>query len=152
MRATAWKFLKICGVAVVVSAFFAYAKGPAAVPRRGQAPVPDTIFIGQFLTLDRSDPQTEAIAALGGRIAAMGSESEMEALANKNTRAIHIDGIALPGFADAHVHVAEVGAQLEKLNLRGLTKTAASSSTLTIRIPSRSILARMPNAWETTAG
>lgn len=61
---------------------------------------------------------------LGGHIAAMGSESEMAALASSNTGKVYSDGVALPGFADAHVHVAEVGAQLEKLNLRGLTTTA----------------------------
>lgn len=142
MRTTAWKFPKICGFcALAVSALFAYRKGPAAAPRRGSAPVPDTIFIGQFLTLDRSHPQTEAIAVLGGRIAAMGSESEVGALANKSTRRTRIDGIALPGFADAHVHVAEVGAQLEKLNLRGLTKTAILG---TVAKASRSA---SPGAW-----
>lgn len=122
---TAGKPLKICSFGVLlVSTLFAHPKAPAAFSSGPQAPAPDAIFIGQFLTLDRSHPQAEAIAVVGHRISAMGSESEMEALANKNTRKIYIDGIGLPGFADAHIHVAEVGAQLEKLNLRGLTKTA----------------------------
>ena len=33
-------------------------------------------------------------------------------------------GVALPGFADAHVHVESLGAQLESLDLRGLGKSA----------------------------
>jgi predicted amidohydrolase YtcJ len=89
---------------------------------RAQPPAPDTIFIGQFLTLDGSHPQAEAMAVFGGRIVAVGSRSEVEALANKTTRRITISGVALPGFADAHIHVAGVGEQLERLNLRGLTK------------------------------
>ena len=64
----------------MLSTLSAYPKAPRAIRIRGQAPAPDAIFIGQFLTLDRSHPQTEAIAVLGGRIAAMGSESEIEAL------------------------------------------------------------------------
>jgi predicted amidohydrolase YtcJ len=124
MRPSFWKCLKMCGFcALVFSALITHLVAPAVVPLRAQAPAPDAIFIGKFLTLDRSHPQTEAIAVFAGRIAAMGTESEMEALANKNTRTIQIDGVALPGFADAHVHVAAVGAQLEELNLRGLTKT-----------------------------
>lgn len=87
-----------------------------------QPPVADTIFIGQFLTLDRSHPRAEAMAVLHGRIVAIGSPSEVEGFANKNTRRITFTGVGLPGFEDAHIHVAGIGAQLERLNLRGLTK------------------------------
>ena len=87
-----------------------------------QPPVADTIFIGQFLTLDRSHPRAEAMAVLHGRIVAIGSPSEVEGFANKNTRRITFSGVGLPGFEDAHIHVAGIGAQLERLNLRGLTK------------------------------
>jgi predicted amidohydrolase YtcJ len=46
----------------------------------------------------------------------------VEALAKQSTRRISFTGVALPGFADAHVHVGGIGAELDKLNLRGLTK------------------------------
>ena len=95
---------------------------PAAVAIRAQLPATDTIFIGEILTLDRSHPKAEAMAVSAGRIVAIGSRSEVEALATKNTYKVAIKGVALPGFADAHIHVAGVGEQLEKLNLRGLTK------------------------------
>lgn len=85
-------------------------------------PAPDTIFIGQFITLDRSHPEAEAIAISAGRIVGVGSRSQVEALADKNTRRINFAGIGLPGFADAHIHVEGTGEQLEKLDLRGLTK------------------------------
>lgn len=95
---------------------------PTTISIHAQSPAPDTIFVGQFLTLEPSHPQAEALAVSAGRIVAIGSRSETEALATKNTRIIKIDGIALPGFADAHIHVAGVGEELERLNLRGLTK------------------------------
>jgi predicted amidohydrolase YtcJ len=88
-----------------------------------QPSAPDTIFIGQFLTLDPGHPQAEAIAVSDGRIVAVGSKSELQALANKATRQIPISGVALPGFADAHVHPGDIGEQLERLNLRGLSKS-----------------------------
>jgi predicted amidohydrolase YtcJ len=87
-----------------------------------QSPVADTIFVGEILTLDRSHPKAEAMAVSAGRIIAIASRAEVEAFATKNTRRIRIDGTVLPGFTDAHIHVAGVGEQLEKLNLRGLAK------------------------------
>jgi predicted amidohydrolase YtcJ len=93
-----------------------------AIPLHAQSAAPDTIFVGEFLTLDQVHPNAEAIAVSAGRIIAIGSTSEVEALAAKGTRRIKIDGVAVPGFADAHIHVAGVGEQLEQLNLQGLTK------------------------------
>jgi len=92
------------------------------IPIQAQSPATDTIFIGEFLTLDPSHPTAEAVAVSAGRIIAIGSRAEVEALATKDTRKIRVDGFALPGFADAHIHVAGVGEQLERLDLRGLTK------------------------------
>jgi len=92
------------------------------IPIYAQAPVADTIFIGEFLTLDPAHPTAEAVAVSAGRIIATGSQSEVEARATKDTRRIKIDGFALPGLADAHIHVAGVGEQLERLDLRRLTK------------------------------
>lgn len=92
-------------------------------PLSAQSPAPDVIFKGQFLTLDRAHPQAEAIAVSKGRIIAVGSRSEVEKLANAaTTKIITFSGVALPGFADAHLHVGGIGEQLEKLDLRGLTK------------------------------
>lgn len=64
------------------------------------------------------------MAVLGGRIIAIGSESAVKALANESTRIVRFSGVALPGFDDAHIHTSAIGAQLERLNLRGLTKAA----------------------------
>ncbi len=88
------------------------------------SPTVDTIFLGRFLTLDRFHPQAAAMAVLGGRIIAIGSESAVKALANESTRIVRFSGVALPGFDDAHIHTSAIGAQLERLNLRGLTKAA----------------------------
>jgi predicted amidohydrolase YtcJ len=95
---------------------------PGTISIQAQSTVADTIFLGEFLTLDRSHPQAEAMAVSHGRIIAIGSRSEVDTLATKDTRKITLNGVALPGFADAHIHVAGVGEQLERLDLRGLTQ------------------------------
>jgi len=108
---------------------------------RAQARVADTIFIGQFLTLDPSRPHAKAIAAFQGRIIAVGSRSEVEVLANKNTRIIRFSGVAMPGFEDAHIHVVGIGAQLERLNLRGLTKAQILEKV------AQAVRSSAPGAW-----
>ena len=85
-------------------------------------PRPDTIFTGRFITLDDSQPEVEALAVVGGRIVAAGSRAEVEALAGADTRTVAIGGVAVPGWADSHVHVSGVGRLLERLNVRAMTK------------------------------
>jgi predicted amidohydrolase YtcJ len=87
-----------------------------------QTQTADAIFSGQFITLDPAHPRVEAVAVSKGRIVAVGSRPEIERLASNTTRRIQIAGVGLPGFADAHVHLSGLGQQLERLNLRGLTK------------------------------
>lgn len=106
-----------------------------------QSPVADTVFIGQFLTLDGSHSRAQAMAVLHGRIIALGSPSQMEALANKNTRRVRFSGVAVPGFEDAHIHVAGIGAQLERLNLRGLTKAQI------LKKVAQAVRSSTPGAW-----
>lgn len=86
---------------------------------------PDTIFTGDFITLDAARPRVEALAVRGGRIVAAGTRAEVEPLAGASTRAVAIGGVAVPGWADAHVHDADTRGRIvpgEPLNLRGLTK------------------------------
>lgn len=107
---------------VLFALLFTLAAVPVISPLEARPAAPDTIFIGQFITLDRSHPEAEAVAVSAGRIVGVGSRSQVEALADKNTKRINFSGVGLPGFADAHIHVAGTGEQLEKLDLRGLTK------------------------------
>ena len=86
------------------------------------SPAPDTIFVGHFITLDASRPRAEAVGVKNGRIVSVGSRSEVERGRSGPAATIEIPGVALPGFADAHVHLASLGQQLERLDLRGLTK------------------------------
>jgi predicted amidohydrolase YtcJ len=105
---------------LIVTNALCIAAGAASLQARAAGP--DTIFIGHFLTLDQSNAQADALAVSGGRIVAVGSRPAVEALAQQNTRRIWVQGVALPGFSDAHLHVEAIGAQLETLDLRGLSK------------------------------
>jgi hypothetical protein len=58
----------------------------------------------------------------GGRILAVGQASNLESFVGPRTERIDLPGVAVPGLADAHVHPAGVGEQLETMDLRGLDK------------------------------
>ena len=64
-------------------------------------------------TVDSSRSEAEAVAILGDRIVAVGSNQEIEAWHGPHTRVIDADRKRLlPGFNDAHVHFVDGGSQL----------------------------------------
>ncbi|MFF0223382.1 amidohydrolase [Streptomyces sp. NPDC004629] len=63
----------------------------------------------------------EAVAVRGGRIAALGTQDEIRALAGPRTEHIHAPGgLVLPGFQDAHVHTPFGGRNLLRIWLNDL--------------------------------
>ncbi|SIQ36459.1 hypothetical protein SAMN05880582_1011612 [Rhizobium sp. RU20A] len=82
----------------------------------------DTIILnGKLLTMDPDRPRAEAIALSGGRILAVGTTAEIEALAGPETRRIDAaGGSVLPGFSENHMHLFSGAAELDHLQLSGL--------------------------------
>jgi predicted amidohydrolase YtcJ len=77
------------------------------------------IFNASIRTMDPRQPQADAVAILGNRIAAVGSSAEIRALANGQTRLIDAhERLLLPGFNDAHVHFLTGGFSLSNVDLR----------------------------------
>jgi predicted amidohydrolase YtcJ len=73
-------------------------------------------------TVDKSQPTAQAVAVLGERIVAVGSDAEIEAWRGPNTRVIDAGGkLLLPGFNDAHTHFVQSGAALANLQLHDVT-------------------------------
>lgn len=75
---------------------------------------PDTILHnGRILTMGTRERQVEALALAGSRVFAMGTSSEMLALATSGTRRFDLGGKRVtPGFNDAHSHPCESGVSL----------------------------------------
>ena len=72
---------------------------------------PDLILHnGNFITVDPNQPRAEAVAIIRDRLFAVGSNRDVLALANGNTKKIDLEGsTVLPGFIDAHSHPASSG-------------------------------------------
>lgn len=86
----------------------------------------DAIYIGGHIytgvashgpSIDRE----EAIAVRGDRIQAVGKNAEIEKLKGPHTAVIDLHGnFVMPGFNDAHLHLAEAGLQKLSVNLIGV--------------------------------
>ena len=75
----------------------------------------------KVLTMDPAHPRAEAVALAGGRILAVGSAAEVEALAGPAARVIDAGGrTLLPGFVESHLHLVLGGAELVQLQLGGV--------------------------------
>jgi len=68
--------------------------------------VADVIYYnGQILTMESNLPTAEAIAMLGDKILAVGSEAEVMAYKGGTTTLVDMGGLtATPGFIDSHAH------------------------------------------------
>ena len=71
----------------------------------------DLILHGaNIITVDPANPRAQAIAIGGDRILAVGSDNDVLNLATTRTRKVNLTGrTVLPGFIDAHTHVAYSG-------------------------------------------
>lgn len=85
-----------------------------SAPRLPEGAAADRILVnGNIITVDADDSLAEAVAIKDGRIVAVGSNAEIEALAGETTERIDLDGkTATPGLLDAHCHCSWGGAAL----------------------------------------
>src|SRR5450432_234398 len=74
---------------------------------------------GKIVTMNQSVPGAQAIAIRGGRIVAIGSDSEIRKQIGQGTRIIDLHGmLAIPGFIEGHGHFTGVGEFRMGLDLR----------------------------------
>jgi predicted amidohydrolase YtcJ len=77
---------------------------PAQTP--SQPPADLVLRGGKIITLDSTDRVAQAIAVRANRIAAVGSDAEIQRLVGPSTRVIPLQGRGVaPGFIDSHTHV-----------------------------------------------
>jgi len=94
------------GAALTTAALAASGKVPAQART-----APDLIFLnGAVVTMNRAQPDAEAVAVRGGRVTTVGARKDIEALADGRTQTIDLQGRCLtPGLIDAHSHLVGFG-------------------------------------------
>jgi hypothetical protein len=74
---------------------------------------------GKIWTVNDAQPRAQAVACLGSRIVAVGSNDEIRKWIGAATEVIDLGGkLVLPGFNDAHVHFFSGGENLASVQLR----------------------------------
>ncbi|MEF9951979.1 MAG: amidohydrolase family protein [Clostridium sp.] len=68
----------------------------------------DVIFTGgNIYTMEKDSAKVESLAVKDGKIVALGSNADVEALKSENTKVVDLKGkTLLPGFIDGHTHAA----------------------------------------------
>ncbi|HEX5819388.1 MAG TPA: amidohydrolase [Gemmatimonadales bacterium] len=106
---------------LVLAAALAACGGERPAPAAGDAPAggADRIFVnGHVLTMNDAQPEVEALAVTDGKIVALGTTAEVEALKGATTTVTDLGGkTLLPGFIDAHGHIVDYTAQWTSPNL-----------------------------------
>ena len=78
---------------------------------------------GKIVTVDEALPEAEALAVRDGRIMAVGTDEEVEALVGPQTHIINLEGrLAIPGFIEGHGHWMRLG---ESQMILDLTETTS---------------------------
>lgn len=80
----------------------------------------DVIYTnGRIWTVDSARPEAEAVAVIGGRIAAVGTSKAIDKWKGSKTNVIDLKRRrVLPGFIDNHTHFMTGGFQLQSVDLR----------------------------------
>ncbi|MGA8037940.1 MAG: amidohydrolase [Candidatus Acidiferrales bacterium] len=87
---------------------------------------------GQIYTSNPAQPWAEAIAIRGNKIAAVGSNADLQALRGPNTKTIDLAGrMAMPGIIDTHTHFLQASELLAGPSVAGLTSVDAVRARLT---------------------
>ncbi|MDX1380773.1 MAG: amidohydrolase family protein, partial [Xanthomonadales bacterium] len=108
---------------------------------------PDTLLLnGKIITVDADDRVAEALAIHGGRILAVGSRADIEALAGPDTHRIDLEGAtATPGLLDAHLHLSSSG--LVRLTQADLSFPLVKRIGDVVRLAAERADAAAPGAW-----
>ena len=90
----------------------------------------DRIFVnGNILTLDEKNSTASALATADGKILAVGTDAEIQALTTDDTEIVALDGkTLLPGFIAAHEHPAISAVFRNFLDLSGFTHGTAAEA------------------------
>lgn len=84
------------------------------------------ILNARVLTLDEDRPRAEAVAVAAGHILAVGTVAQIETFRGAATQVIDAaGGTVLPGFSENHMHLFSGAAELDHLQLAGVSGLAA---------------------------
>src|SRR5262245_38581526 len=107
--------MKILFTLLLFCAFYQAANTPPTVSSSADL----VLLNGKIWTVNERQPEAEAVAIVGDRIAAVGTTKEIRSWVGPQTKVIDLAGRrVVPGFNDAHVHFLDGGQGLAAVQLR----------------------------------
>jgi len=95
----------------------------------------DTIFVNGDIYTQAAPARAQAIAVSQGKIVAVGSNEEILKVKQKSTQVIVLGGhFVIPGFNDAHLHLASGGFSQLSVDLRGAKTLQAVQHFIGLRV------------------
>ena len=102
-----------------------FASGNPATGNSGSGSPPDIIFLNGDICTEAAPARTQAMAVRGGRIVAIGANDDIRKLKGEHTQIVDLGGhFVMPGFNDAHVHLAYGGREMLQVDLIGVKSLA----------------------------
>jgi predicted amidohydrolase YtcJ len=103
-----------------------FAQVPDRTSQASNATTAVTIYRnGRIYTNDPASPWAEAMLVRGEEILAVGDDDEVSALADAGAKAVDLEKhFVMPGFNDAHVHIAGAGEDWIAVRLNGVKSVA----------------------------
>ena len=101
----------------------ASSSGNRAAPANNETP--DIIFLNGDIYTEAAPARAQAMAVRAGRIVAIGSNDDIRKLKREHTQVLDLGGhFVMPGFNDAHMHLAYGGRQALEVDLVGVKSLA----------------------------
>jgi hypothetical protein len=96
----------IAGLSIVVMWLTVFLSGTSAQGEKADLVLKN----GKIVTVDASKPEAQALAVVGDKIKAIGTNNEIEAYVGPATKVIDLEGrLAVPGFIEGHGHFMGLG-------------------------------------------
>jgi hypothetical protein len=110
--------IRLSGIAAVGISLFL--SSTADLSAQANAAKADLVLVnGKIWTVNKAQPEAEALAVWHGRILAVGTNADIRALASANTQVIDLNGRrVVPGFYDSHIHLLGSGERLSEVALK----------------------------------
>jgi len=115
------RYLYVNGVAVIDDGHPQKALPGRALRLHKDGPADVVLKLGRVWTGDPARPWASAVAARAGEIVAVGPSDDVARFVGPKTRVVErADAFGMPGLIDSHVHLTDLGAGQEEIDLRGV--------------------------------
>jgi predicted amidohydrolase YtcJ len=126
----------------VAVAALAFSARPAARIAQ-QQPADLVVTNGKVVTVEDGAPEAQAVAAAGGKIVAVGTNTEIQKYVGPKTEVIDAKGqLVIPGFIEGHGHYTGIGTARINLNL-----TTAKSWDDIVAMVAERVKTAKPGEW-----